>query len=160
MRNLPADNAAGLGPSSTAPRFRRLCVSCLVQHICRWLGHRVGWRGPGSSNIAGSTGDTGNRLPILLLLVVLTRYAWLVDKAVILIPAIRARSAISRPRLVIKMAFPCVVVNAMIQWAQGLGARLVSPFYFWTVCVWIFFFWGVAGDTAKQPRPFQVANSL
>lgn len=90
----------------------------------------------------------------------MTRYAWLVDKAVILIPAIRARSAISRIRLVIKMAFLFVVVNAVIQRAQGLGVRMVSPYYFWTIWVWIFLFCGVAGDIAKQQRPFQVANSL
>ena len=88
----------------------------------------------------------------------LTRNAWLVDKAVILIPAIRARSAISRIRLVIKMAFLFVVV--LIQRAQVFGVRMVSAFYFWIVCVWIFFFCGVAGDTAKQQRPFEVAYSL
>jgi hypothetical protein len=52
------------------------------------------------------------------------------------------------------------VVNAVIQRAQGLGVRMVSPYYFWTIWVWIFLFCGVAGDIAKQQRPFQVANSL
>jgi len=89
----------------------------------------------------------------------LTRNAWLVDKAVILIPATPARSAISRIRLVIKMAFLFVVLNAVIQRGQVLGVRMVSPYYFWTVCVWIFFFCGMAGDTSKQQRSFQVENS-
>ena len=68
----------------------------------------------------------------------LTLCACLVDEAVTLIATLAARSVISRVRLPIKMAFLFVVVNAVIRTAQVLGVRMVSPYYLWTDCVWIF----------------------
>jgi hypothetical protein len=91
------------------------------------------------------------RLPVLLLAsMLLTPYAWLVDEVVVLIALFGAAAAIPQARLVMWLGIPFVLVNAAIVTALALGVRAVSPYYLWTMWVWIFFYFAITAYNSKR----------
>lgn len=106
-----------------APAF--VGIAWAVAHYVR---HRSVWRWE-------------ERLPMLLVSVLVAPYAWLLDEVVIL-PALLIAALRLLPNAIWRVPFAVAfaAVNAGIVVALISGIRIVSPYYVWTVWIWLAFF--------------------
>lgn len=103
-------------------------IAGVVWTVVHYVRHRHSW-------------SWKEQLPILLLAsMLLTPYAWLVDEPVILLPLVGASAALATTRRGTKLLVLFAIVNAGIVIALALGVRVVSPYYTWTIWVWIVFY--------------------
>lgn len=122
---------------------------------------------PATLGIAGSlvyyfrrrqTWSWKQSLPGLLLVSMLaTPYAWLIDEVVLLIALIAAAAGIRQNRLGVQITVLFVIVNAAIVMALASGVRVVSPYYSWTIWAWIFFYFVGTRNRLKRKQQIQAA---
>lgn len=78
------------------------------------------------------------QLPVLILAsILLSPYTWLVDEVVVLIALITVAAGLKNVRLSAKLGLTFALVNIIILTGLSIGIRVVSPYYVWTIWVWI-----------------------
>ncbi len=89
-------------------------------------------------------------LPALLFLsLLLTPYAWLGDEVVVLIGLIGAARAIALSGRNLGIALTYVAVNIAVVVLLVSGVRVNSPYYIWTIWVWIIFYFVVKRNSGE-----------